>query len=349
MSASGDDEGPSISRLSSIPKTHKASVHYSFSEDDFREGESSLQRWILTLIGDKGVGTTFQALGTALRSFNGPVVAVSFDNKTARIRDEMYNDDRHRVHVINGLKYYADAQQDTITEAAAISLNYVRQGLRFAETKIHPDVTILDRCDTLEQMCEMKFRFNRGLGATDGFKNLNFWKERKFNLRSVFRAAEASAQWSVISTIRTELKEVVDSFGSIVNEKTPHWIDVIMQETDTAIELIQGMNGVLRRMEHRAIVRTNKLSRTFPEIATGTVLDLTAGKTIILKDAGKRLANAGKDGKSVSAPSPTEKPDVGPSVAEAYRTYLSNVEKDKETAARDGDVPPTEEAWESTE
>lgn len=285
------DVGTNYSLLKGLPKAHMGNPLFRFQKSEFNE-DNTPQRIVITIMGDKGVGKTFSALGFVRSTSNKTCLAISYDNKTKRVRDEMYDKDL-RIHVLNGNKYLNDAQQDQITESSAVCLNYVQQALRWAEVELRPDWVMHDCCDGLEYLCEMKMRYNHGLDMAQGFKTLTWWKERKANIRAVHRASLTAARVGVIYTVYTELENIVDQYGVTAEregkEKVPRWIDVVMTETDIAIEIVQRYNSTLRRMTHQAIIRSNKLSKTFPEIKTGTIIDVSNGGLIPFPDVEARL------------------------------------------------------------
>jgi hypothetical protein len=185
---------------------------------------------VVTIAGEKGDGKTTTAL-----SFPGKIAAITLDRKTGLIKDWMKADN---VDVYNGVRYYSEDSSDegTIVGAGNTTYNYIHALLSKLQEEGKYDWIVIDGLEILHQICEQVMRFKHKLGPTDGFANLNWWKERRMFLRSIHNKALNTARRGIIYTTYLEfVTDVVDNEKTVSGKKHPKWVDVVLLETDIVL------------------------------------------------------------------------------------------------------------------
>jgi len=186
--------------------------------------ERSNQKLVLLTFGGKDSGKTFQLL----KSLPGRKLVLSLDNQTKGVKDGALASDRN-IWVVDVLQYYRDTQPEDITWAAKIATDFIEYAIQTIAPIYHPHWIIFDGGRKLEEIAEQKMRWLHRTAPTQGFKNRNWWKDRRFILRSFHRNALAVSQMGVGYTVYYDDPD-------LVTDKTPKWIDVIMEECEIEIE-----------------------------------------------------------------------------------------------------------------
>lgn len=226
-----------------------------YEQDDFQIQEDlPSAKHIISVFGNKGSGKTAIAL-----SFPGTIAALSADNKTAIVKQEMYGNDQ-RIHVFNVMKYMDYHNQQTTVQSASKTYDFMLAILKHVRAKIKPDWILFDASEYIQQLCEWKMRSNHDLDAYEGISNRNLWKERRTLLRQLHNDAYDIAQKGIIYTMYSDKDELVIEGEIVAKKDVPKWIDIIMTETDFVIKADYD----LENKQHKAIIVTSKADRVLP-------------------------------------------------------------------------------------
>lgn len=245
-------------------------------EFDFASGEL-VSKHVYTVWGDKGCGKTATALG-----FPGTIFAISFDRKTARIHESMFNDDK-RITVKDGLFHYKENMFDALRSSVK-SLDWVKYLLNEITAKVakkemeQPDYIFLDYLPKLSEMAERKMRLNNNIGLFQGFPNLTLWKERNMYLREIHNLALDTARRGVIYStyIGTDYKGQKITEGQIVDSvPVPHYTDIAKEETDVVIRQLHPEQDKDGKTHWRIRIESNKIKYEVLPLVSGEIIDLT--------------------------------------------------------------------------
>lgn len=225
------------------------------------EEDTESDKEIHLIYGDKGKGKTTLAFG-----YPGEIVCLSFDNKSARIKRTMFNNDK-RIHIFNVTKYMNYDTPDKMLETATKTYEYIKAVLEHAK-QYNPDWIVFDGAEIFSQICEWRMRYKHGIKAFAGITNFNIWKERRMYIRQIHNMALRIAKKGIIYTTFTTKDSIVIS-GEVVTQKdVPKWIDVLMFETDYVIH-VDTEPGTFRQL---ATIITSKDKSL---LKTGRVYDVT--------------------------------------------------------------------------
>ena len=272
---------PSPTGISPAPANVKETK--TWNDSDF--SEETVGKIVVVVHGDKGVGKTSLAFG-----FPGRILCLSFDHKSQIVKETSYNSDP-RIKVINAVKFYADGQPEDITKSANTTISFIEEVLRRAVEDFKPHFVVIDGAEILEQICEMKMRFIHNLGPSQGFAERNWWKDRRFILRGIHRAALDTASLGLIYTTYTDRRDIIVDGSVKTTEKSPRWIDVLVTESDIVIEALSEYNSVVKQYSHYAHINTSKFSKRpgeagysplFDILHTGDTIDVSNGKPLTL-------------------------------------------------------------------
>lgn len=254
-----------------------------WKDSDF--AEETIGKIVVVIHGDKGVGKTSLAF-----NFPGRVLCLSFDHKSQVVKETTFANDP-RIRVINAVKFYADGQPEDITKSANTTIAFIEEVLRRAVNEFQPHFVVIDGAEILEQICEMKMRFIHNLGPSQGFAERNWWKDRRFILRGIHRAALDAASLGLIYTTYTDRRDIIIDGSVKTTEKSPRWIDVLVTESDIVIEALSEYNSVVKQYSHYAHINTSKFSKRpgepgysplFDILHTGDTIDVSNGKPLTL-------------------------------------------------------------------
>lgn len=266
------------------------------------EEDATMTGVIVTIYGGKGVGKT-----TAALSLSGKKYIISLDGKTQRIKETLYRDD-DSVVVLDGRKHYDDSNLPKMPAAGKMSCAYIEFLLDTIKQKGDAQWIMFDYLPKLAEMAEMKMRHDHSLGATQGFAERSWWKERNATMRGFLRRAiDSLAQ--PLKDRRTGVvyityidnnayKNLNPETDPLVSLKKPNYTDVVEQETDIVLFAAQIPNSdanddnSLPRFKNVLEVESNKVWEPTPAPGTsaalrnGDILDLSGGRKLrdLVKD-----------------------------------------------------------------
>jgi hypothetical protein len=186
---------------------------------------------VYLIYGDKGMGKTTLAFG-----FNGEIACLSFDRKSAIVKTAKYKNDP-RIHIFDCVKYMNYNDTKTLTESADITFTYILKVLEYIKQNLKVDWIVIDGSEIMHQIAEWTMRNRHGIGAFEGFSNLNLWKERRIFIRQIHNQALDIANKGIIYTTYSEKDEIVIQGELITKKDVPKWIDVLIFETDYVIHV----------------------------------------------------------------------------------------------------------------
>lgn len=197
---------------------------FTFTKEELGE-DTSTQKEVWTIYGDKGTGKTTFACG-----FHGTKGIISYDQKTRRIKERMYAGD-DSIHVFDGAKFYRGIPKEELPKYGAKSIAYIVELLnRMPEV----DWVVHDGLEGLIEMAEMAMRYNNNLGTFSGV-DFQYWKDRKANLRMVHGLSITRAKKGVMYCTFAEEDKFIEDGKLIRQAKAPKWVDIIMSETDNVV------------------------------------------------------------------------------------------------------------------
>ena len=232
----------------------------------WEEDKTGEPKKVFVIFGSKGVGKTAAAL-----AFDGPILAISMDDKTIRVKMGLFQNDP-RVTVISGTKFMT-YEDDKYVEGGKKTHEYLCWILDQAKGKGPFDYVLIDGFEKVKEACELVMRYKHKLGPFENFANPNFWKSRKLALREILhRALQAATKGVIFTTYSEHLDEVIEA-GQVVKRKpNPKWFDIVEEYTDIMIRVWSEPDRTgLRFM-------TQITSSKFDEWPTGLTTDLTKKK-----------------------------------------------------------------------
>lgn len=230
---------------------------------DFAEDKTSGKEvWLF--FGLKGHGKTKMAL-----SFTETVEALSFDQKTAPIKANVYGGDP-RITVHNAVKYMDYSSPQAQLESSDRTFRFIMALLDHIAAGERPDWILIDACDIYIVIAEMVMRYRNGLQPYQGIANLNLWKERRLYIRQIHHKSIEVAKKGIIYTAFTKQHEIIQDGDFITKEDIPRWIDAVMYETDYVIKTytVQDEKG------KRFMIHVDS-SKNDQRIKTGETIDVT--------------------------------------------------------------------------
>ena len=235
-----------------------------------REEEGAINKYVILIYGDKGVGKTTTAL-----SFPGEILVLSFDRKAMLVKKNMFGGDK-RIHVFDVVKYMDYSTDETMLKTAELVYLYTIKVLDYASKHLKPDWVVIDGAEIFQQIAEWVMRYRHGLKPFEGIRNLNLWKYRKQLIRDIHNKALNIAKRGVIYTTNIEYQDIVVEGELVTRKDVPKWIDILIYETDVVLKAVRDP----RTREFKVEVVTSKDDKLFPTGETYTVTDKPLGKQI---------------------------------------------------------------------
>jgi len=234
------------------------------TETNFKMVEETGQsKSVYTITGAKGTGKTTLAF-----RFNGPKYCISFDNKSLRIKQNLYQDNQS-IHIYNGLGHYIRTKEK-MTETAKTTHGYLTWLMGQIKAIGDCDWIIFDNLERLHEICEMCMRHDYGLDPFQGFGNQSYWKLRRVYLTRLHHLAVDTAKKGVIYTVFSRVDDITIQEGQIIERKeVPKYVDVVEEDTDTLFQtkISNSKDGT----KFLAFVVTSKI----PKFKTGSILNVT--------------------------------------------------------------------------
>lgn len=238
--------------------------------DEFTiEEETGPAKTVFTIYGLKGAGKTSTAF-----SLGGSIACLSFDHKSASIKDQLKNPG---IHVYDAVKYLNDSSAEYMLQSAETNFRYINFLLHELEKNPEkygydgkPDYIVIDGLEILQQICEMVMRYRNNIGPFQGFPNLNLWKQRRLFMREVHRKALHACQKGVVYTTYTDKDELIQDGTMVTKRDVPKWTDAILYETDVVVKVESGneKNG----LQFYAMIESSKI----PTYKTGERKNITS-------------------------------------------------------------------------
>jgi len=229
----------------------------------YQEEESTEEKVVLSVVGDKGSGKTSLSM-----SLPGNIYCISLDKKSQSIKSGVYQNDP-RIHVIDGLRYFIE-EKEKLVDSGAKTYEYILYLIQEIKNKGDCDWLIIDGLKRFSHMAELAMRKKNNIKAFEGFKNRTLWKERNLFLRRFHRQALEIANQGVVYTTYFRLQEITDSKGEMRTEKIPNYTDIIMEETDIVIYTTSSRLG-----SKRVYLAECDSSKRPDLITSGKVYDIT--------------------------------------------------------------------------
>ena len=233
------------------------------SEFDFSE-EQGTGKEVYAIYGLKGSGKTTLAL-----SFPGKIVALSFDNKTAIVKNNFYQSD-NRIKVFNATKYLEESPERYLPSSEK-TYNYIMALLDEITKEGKPDYILFDCAEVMTTVCEMVMRKRQNITPFGGIVNRNVWKERKILLAGIHRKALNNCNKGVIYTLYVNKDEVIVEGETVKKEDVPEWVGVVMTESDFVLRTEIHYDKQIGR---KCLVRVWS-SKNDKKLKTGDIIDVT--------------------------------------------------------------------------
>lgn len=246
-----------------------------FSFDNLLERPS--EKIVGTYFGDKDGGKTREMLGMGARE-GARHLCLSFDQKSKGVKVGAFANDR-RIWVVDAVQFYADSQPEEITWSAEVTVNFLNYVLEQLAPRFHPHFVDFDGTEVLENIAEMKMRHQHGLAMSEGFAERAWWKDRRAVLRSLHRKAASIAGVGVNYTAYYD-RQPADEGATKIRDKVPRWIDVMLQETDIAIDCRSSYSTTTKTKSYERYVFAAKAHLCDPALPgfllrLGQVTDVT--------------------------------------------------------------------------
>lgn len=250
-----------------VPKGRSGFVsHVARSGFVYEEVDKEHQKEVHTIYGNKGQGKT-----TLAYSYSGKKYVLSFDRKSQRVKEGMY-DNNPDIHIIDALKHYAPSEEE-YTKSSSDTFDYAIFVLNEITAKQDCDWVVIDGLERVASICEMKMRYEEKLGPFQPFANLTLWKKRRMFLRQLHNIAINTAKKGVIyctyvSTNR-DVEEIVEG-KTMTKQKEPAWVDIIKEETDFVIYAYSKQEKDV--MQWYAHIESSKIPK---RLTSGQIQDVT--------------------------------------------------------------------------
>lgn len=242
---------------------------FKYEPEDAKSPKNMDDRKItVTHCGEKGEGKTTSAMG-----WPGRIVTLSFDKKSFRVWDGVYNDDP-RITVLNPVKYIKHRNLDIYTGECEKTIRYVMFLMSEIEKRGGTDWILFDGSDRMTKIIEMNMRYRGHINAFAGVEQRGLWNLRTFDLRKLHNWAIQISRYGVIYTT---FRDIIDLEHESEKKQVykPAWTDVIKEETDILIESSEVRS---RDRNHKLQVKfmaTVVTSKAPKLLRTGEEFDLT--------------------------------------------------------------------------
>jgi len=229
--------------------------------------EEADTKMVVCIHGQKGQGKTALSFG-----FPGKKYVLSFDRKSKRIKEYMYNNS-NKIVIVDIIKFLT-SQKDNYLESCVKTYECTEMAIEEIGNRGDADWIIFDGLEVLIEMSEMKMRFDNQLLPFQGIANLSVWKDRKLNIRNIHEKAFQRVKKGIVYTTYTAKDEIVEEGQIIAKRNIPSYIDIIMYQVDVVMEsYIEFTKN--KEATYKVHIKTSKI----PIFKTGDVFDMT-NKTI---------------------------------------------------------------------
>ncbi len=247
---------------------------------------------IVTVYGPKGAGKTTGILG-----LSGKKYIISFDGKTQRIKDTIYQHDANVV-VLDGRAYFPDMDKKTLPAEGDKTIAYLEYLIDQIKERGDAQWIIFDYVPKLSKIAEMKMRKDNNLGATEGFANRSLWEDRNIIMRKLMRRALGAVGKRIpdrrcgiafVTYIQMENTSVVDG-ETLASMKKPKYNDAIEAETDITLYAYTEKDKKDGKVHNFFEVESNKCwlpvslrpagYKGLGIVENGTILDLSGARKL---------------------------------------------------------------------
>jgi len=227
------------------------------------EGMASEKKEVWMYYADKGQGKTTFAL-----SHPGKIAALSFDFKTALIKNTMFNNDS-RIKVFDVMQYIDYSTAEAKLKTSETVLDFIFTLLDSIKKDGSFDWILIDGSEIFSKLGESVMRYRNNIAPYAGIGNLNIWKERRQYIQNLHYKSLSAVNKGVIYTTYPKWDEEIVEAQTIHKRKRPNWIDVIMTETDVVIYLDTD-----EKDDIKYIARVD--SSKYSEVKSGVKIEITA-------------------------------------------------------------------------
>jgi len=182
----------------------------------------------------------------------GRILCLSFDNKSKQVKAGSFGDTKN-IWVVDAAQYYRDTGNELQTWSAKVTIDFVGWAIDSVSRDFLPHSVMIDGFDRENEISKMGMRYQHGLGTTQGFKERQWWQDRRSILRSIHRKAEKFCQCWVLYTCYYA-SAFADEGADTVRDKTPGWVDVLYTASDFAVDCRSYYSAALKAKEYERYV-----------------------------------------------------------------------------------------------
>jgi len=226
---------------------------------------------IIFIWGGKGDGKT-----TTMLNSPGTKTVISFDSKSAIIKSMLVrkglikNEDVKVFNISDRVAHIPPPEQGSVAIDLAIEL-----------IRLYPaESIVLDAMEEAAKFAEWKMRFNHKLPVGDGFKELNWWKQRTAYLSSLKRTANENSKY-VVWLSSWDKDQPEDIAGNDTRKSIASWLKSTIGDADIVLHQYEEDQPSKGKNKYTVIVQSDKDDRVF---TTGTMIDVSDFKPLITQE-----------------------------------------------------------------